>query len=93
MIAEHVPSVLDYGLYGLLAVLVIRELFSLIRFAFSHRKNGGNPGNHAMNASELRGHLEGLSVDLRAIRDGQIVIQTKQGQILSGMNTLLAKRN
>ena len=92
MIADHVPSVLDYGLYGLLAVVMIRELFSLIRFAFTSRKNG-NPGNHAMNASELRGHLEGLSADLRAIRDGQIVIQTKQGQILSGMNTLLTRRD
>jgi len=92
MITEHIPSVLDYGLYGLLAMVVIRELFSLIRFAFSHRKNGGNPGNQAMNASELRGHLEGLSADLRAIRDGQIVIQTKQGQILSGVNSLLARK-
>ena len=92
MIAEHVPNVLDYGLYSLLAMVVIRGLFDLVKFAMTLKKNSGNPGNHAMNASELRGHLEGLGSDLRAIRDGQIVIQTKQGQILSGMNTLLSRR-
>ena len=91
MIAEHVPSVLDYGLYGLLAVVMIRELFSLIRFAFTSRKNG-NPGNPHMTASELRGHLEGLSTNLRDIRDGQVAIQTKLDGVVSGVNTLLTRR-
>jgi len=91
MIADHIPSVLDYGLYGLLAVVMIRELFSLVRFAFSHRKNGGNPGNQAMNASELRGHLQGLTGNLQEIRNEQAAIQTKLDQVVGGLNVLLAR--
>jgi len=91
MIAEHVPSVLDYGLYGLLAVVMIRELFSLIRFAFTSRKNG-NPGNPHMTASELRGYLQGINNTLQDISNAQVAIQTKLDQVVSGVSTLLTRR-
>ena len=78
MILDHTPSPLDYGLYGLLAVVMIRELFSLIRFAFTLRKNSGNAGNPHMTASELRGYLKDMS--------------TKLDQAVSGIKILLDRR-
>jgi len=75
MIAEHM---LDYGVYGLVLMLVVKELFALVRFAFTYRKNSSNPGNTNMAASELRAYLKDMS--------------TKLDQAVSGIKILLDRR-
>lgn len=92
LLMEHASSPLDYGLYGLLAVIVIRELFGLVRWALSNRKTNprANP-NGAMSAGELRQHFETISDALRSIRDTQIEIKGKIGEVRNGVTSLLQR--
>lgn len=88
MLAEHTPNVMDYGLWGLLAVIVIRELFKLVHSALEFRRNGRSghsPGNnpHGMNPSELRGHVTEIKDTLKEVRDALVQANTKLDSLVT----------
>ena len=102
MLAEHTPNVMDYGLWGLLAVIVIRELFKLVHSALEFRRNGwhrtgsglegaSGPAHnpHGMNPSELRGHLVEMKDTLKEVRDGQV---QGQAQVLAKLDAMTPRR-
>lgn len=87
MLAEHAPNVMDYGLWGLLTVIVIRELFKLVHSAlqFRHNARGNSSNPHGMNPSELRGHVTEIKDTLKEVRDALVQANTK-------LDSLVARR-